>query len=422
MPQIFKLADGVEGCFIENDRFNTTLISFNFYLPLRSEDYAANALLPYVLSSCCDEYKSFRELNLELGNIYGATLTAGSTKLADYQRISLSVSVINDEYSLDGDKILNRAATLLANLIFAPSLDGEAFFATDVEREKAQMLDRISGEINNKRSYARAKTVSAMFGDAPYGIPRFGTKEDMQNVDGKMLFLAWQKMLRESFIRVNIVGKSLPDGVFSAIEKAFNGFNRNNITSFNGLNYPTFTKCGRIEERMDITQGKLVMGFTLGGVYAESETAATTVMCDIFGGGPYSRLFSFVREKLNLCYYCAASAVKNKGYMLVDSGIEAENADKAEKEIFKQLDVIKNGKFTNDEFNASIRNICDSVKSVEDSQEAQNNFYAARVFDSSVPDPETFIKLVSSVTREDVINAAKNVELHTVYTLLPQEN
>ncbi len=421
MPQIIKLADGVEGLFIESSRFNTTLVSFNFYLPLSTEHYAENALLPYVLSSCCDEYKSFRELNLELGRLYGATLSAGSAKFMDYQRISISVSVINDRYSIDGDAIVKRAAELLASLIFAPALEGEAFSSHDVERERAQMLDRISGEINDKRGYARAKTLSLMFGSDPYGLPRFGTEDAMKKVDGAALFKAWNRMLREAFIRINVVGEHLPDGIFTAASSAFSAIKRENITTFSGYNLPNLDIAQNVKEHMDIAQGKLVMGFSLGEVGEEKDTAAMSVMCDIFGGGPYSRLFTNVRERLSLCYYCACMAVKNKGIMLVDSGVEAQNAQKAESEILNQLDIMKKGQFTEQEFCSSIRSICDSIKSVEDSQDAINLWYASRVFDSSVSSPDELIKLVSDVTREDVIKAAQDVKLHTVYTLLPQE-
>ena len=51
-----KIAEGVEGIFIENNRFNTTLISLNFYMPLKSETISANTLLTYVLSTCSGKF------------------------------------------------------------------------------------------------------------------------------------------------------------------------------------------------------------------------------------------------------------------------------------------------------------------------------------------------------------------------------
>ena len=40
--KIYRLADGAEGLFIKNERFNTTSVSFNFYLPLAADTAAAS--------------------------------------------------------------------------------------------------------------------------------------------------------------------------------------------------------------------------------------------------------------------------------------------------------------------------------------------------------------------------------------------
>lgn len=419
MPEITKLAHGVEGLFVENSRFNTTLVSFNFYLPLMHETYEENALLPYVLSSCSEEYDNFRKLNVKLGNLYGATLSTSNSKMMDYQCLNIAISVINDQYTLDGEGVVNEAAKLLASLIFNPALENESFREIDVNREKLQMLDRIKGEINDKRGFARAKAVSMLFGDDPYGVSRYGEEMKMEKVTGYDLYNAWERMLRTAFIRVNVIGAKLPNGLWNAVSSAFSAIKRDNVTEFKGFNIPAF-KTEEKTDYMSVSQGKLVMGFSLGEVKAERDTAATTVMADIFGGGPYSRLFTNVREKMSLCYYCACQAVKNKGFMLVDSGVEAENSEKAKKEILNQLEIMKKGEFTDDEFSASIIGICDSVKSLEDSLSTLNAFYTSRVFDSSVSSPSELTKLIKQVTREDVVKAANNVTPLVTYMLLPE--
>ncbi len=419
MPQITKLANGVEGLFVENSRFNTTLVSFNFYLPLKRETYSSNALLPYVLSSCSFEYDNFRKLNIKLGNLYGATLSTNNSKIMDYQCLNIAVSVINDEYTLEHEGVVNEAAKLLASLIFSPALQNDSFRESDVNREKAQMLDRIRGEINDKRGFARQRAVSMLFGDDPYGVSRYGEEKDMEKITGRDLFIAWERMLRTAFVRVNVIGAKLPSGLWNAVSSAFSAIKRENVTEFTGFNTPNLKNTEQTDY-MSVSQGKLVMGFSLGEVKAERETAATTVMADIFGGGPYSRLFTNVREKLSLCYYCACQAIKNKGFMLVDSGVESENATKAKEEILNQLEIMKKGEFTDDELAASIISICDSVKSLEDSLSTLNAFYTSRVFDKSVSSPSELINIIKQVTREDVIKAAQKVTPCVTYQLLPE--
>ena len=173
--KLTPLGDGVQGLFIENPRFKTTLLSFHFYLPLRAETVAENALLPYVLTSCSAQYPDFSKLNYKLHSLYGATLSTCVAKVGDFQELRLSISVIDDAFSLDDTSTVGTAAELLSSLLFAPALDGEAFRAEDVEREKRQMRERIASEESDKRLYARSRLTGEMFAGEPYGLSKFGT-------------------------------------------------------------------------------------------------------------------------------------------------------------------------------------------------------------------------------------------------------
>ena len=64
--KIMPLSDGAEVVFIKNGRFNTTLVSFNFYMPLTREHAAEYALLPFVLTTCSKQYPDFSKLNFKL--------------------------------------------------------------------------------------------------------------------------------------------------------------------------------------------------------------------------------------------------------------------------------------------------------------------------------------------------------------------
>ena len=65
--KITQLSNGAEGIFIKNDRFNTTLVSFNFYVPMSQETAAEYALLPFVMTTCSKAYPNFSALNFKGG-------------------------------------------------------------------------------------------------------------------------------------------------------------------------------------------------------------------------------------------------------------------------------------------------------------------------------------------------------------------
>ncbi len=415
-----KISNGVDGIFIENTRFNTTVISLNFYLPLECENITPNALLPYLLTSCSDKYHDYSELNLKLNMLYGADINVSVDKMRDVQHLKMAISVINDEYTFGNEKsIIAEALQLLLSLVFEPIKENNLLSVSDTEREKRKLIEHIAGEINDKRAFAKNRLMSVMFENSAYGISKYGTLEAAKTVTAADLYSAWQNMLNNAYVRVQVIGKTLPEGLFESVAEKLKGFERNNITDYSTcIPVEKAKSVKEVTEHFDVTQGKLVMGFS-SEVCGEN-AFAFSVMTDIFGGGPYSRLFENVREKMSLCYYCSASALRSKGLMLVQSGVEADNAKKAQNEILNQLELMRRGEFSDFAFEASKKAIIGSLKSYNDSLYALDRWYSSAIMRDELLTPEAAIEKISAITREDIVNAAKGISLSAVYKLMPK--
>ena len=420
--KITQLSNGAEGVFIQNERFNTTLVSFNFYVPLASETVAEYALLPFVMTTCSKSYPDFSALNFKLAKLYGANLSSSAEKVGDYQLLKIAISTIDDRFALDDESLCDNAVELLTELIFEPKVIDGAFCEDDVEREKRKAIEHIRGDLAQKRVYAKKRLIEEMYKGEPYGLSKCGTEEQVEAITGESLYTAWKKLLSSAFLRVNVISRSMPQGLFEKIGEKLGEITRENIADCTqSTPTPAIKTPNTVIEKMDIAQGKLCMGFSSELYGDDSQTTALTVMCDIFGGGPYSRLFTNVREKYSLCYYCSSSSVKAKGLITVDSGIEKENATKAEKEILNQLDIIKQNLFTDEEFQSSIKSITDSFKSYNDSQGLLDAWYSLKIVKDKLLSPEEAAADILKVTRNDVVYAARGVKLHTVYKLLPED-
>lgn len=420
--KIYGLSEGAEGLFIKNERFNTTSVSFNFYLPLSADNAAAYALLPFILTTCGAEYPDFSVLNFKLSRLYGARLEASAEKLGDFQLLRMRISVINDKYTFDSESLLKRAIDMLLSLIFKPKTENGAFCEEDLSREKRKAIEHIKGEISEKRIYAKNRLIEEMYKGSAYGVPKCGTVEDVEKITGESLYKAWEDMLKKAFVRVQVIGASIPPRLFETVAESFENINRCEITDCKtSKSTAAVEEPNEVAERMAVKQGKLVMGFSSDMCGDDDVSLPLMVATDIFGGGPYSRLFANVREKMSLCYYCSASAVRQKGLVTVDSGVEAENAEKAQKEILAQLDAVKKGEFTDFEFEASLNSLRDSLNSYNDSQVMLDTWYALKAGNRILYSPEEIADKIAEITREDVVSAAKGIKLHTVYKLLPKE-
>ncbi len=415
-----ELCSGAKVVFVPASRFKTNDISINFTLPLRAETASNYAIVPFLISRSCAKYPKASELSNVLAGLYGASVSANVRKIGENQSLTLDLTCLDDRFSLDGESISYKCLELLFELAFRPRVENNAFFTEDVEREKALLIQALYGEENEKRIYAQTQLEKHMFKNEPYGVHRFGTAKQIEAITENDAYNAWSKMLEKAKIQITVVGSADEDKVLSLAKKELSSIKR----SYEGLPEAAFVSkasdVNTVVERQKIKQGKLVLGFRVD-IKPESElTPAMKSTADIFGGGPYSKLFANVREKMSLCYYCSARYNKAKSIMLVQCGCEEENMDKALYEILNQLEQIKLGNFDN-EFNSSKIAISDMINSVSDSPDMLKNWYSVQIVSSEIKSPELSVEENEAVTKEDVIECAKRITLDTVYKLCSEK-
>ena len=181
--------------------------------------------------------------------------------------------------------------------------------------------------------------------------------------------------------------------------------------------HPAREEVRTVVEELDVTQGKLGMGFSCGS----SDTAALLMGNTLFGGSSNSKLFLNVREKLSLCYYASSLYHRQKGLITVSSGIEFDNYQKAYDEILAQLAAVQNGDLEDWELEGARSTLLNAYASMGDSQGKLENFYLGQAVTGQSETPEDLAAQVRQVTPERIFKAMKTVKLDTVYFLRGKE-
>lgn len=419
--RIEELAGNV--CFlgVSDKMRKTNRITVAIVVPLAQSTVSEYAVLPYVLKRSCREYPDFTALNEKLSMLYGASLDARVSKLGENQILTISISSIDDRYSLGDEKIASECASLLASMLFDPALENEVFREKDVKVEKRLLHERIEAEINDKRQYAKKRAVEIMCENEAFGIDRLGSAEGADNLTAEKITAAWHNVLSNAPIVVTVLGPADPEPVIKEIKERFEKFKRAARPIKKTEVVLETDEVKNVVERMDVTQAKLVLGFRAGIAEPDKEVNAMRLMTALFGGTPHSRLFMNVREKMSLCYYCAARYDAIKGIITVDCGLEEQNAEKARQEILNQLEIIKNGEFEDSELEAAKMSYVNSVKSVRNSLTELEAWYLNQILNRTIDTPEERAEKINSVTRQDVIDAANKLKLDTVYLLAGKE-
>lgn len=408
--------DGVRVCSYRTDRFKTGILAVHMVLPLEG-NVAENALLPYLLASSCKEYPNLLALNRKLASLYGAELSPSVSKMGENLILRLSMTQIADRFALGGERISLESAELLFSALFRPNVQDGAFLEEDVERERRMMLERMEAQKNNKRSYALIEANKHMCKGEAYALSALGTEEEVRALSGEQLYTAYQSMLKKACWQLHITGDLNPEGVTELFLGNLDAIEDRTPVKGTTVVLPAAEETIRAVETQDIQQGKLVLGFRCGMTEPNENYAALRVMADLFGGGTYSRLFMNVREKQSLCYYCSARYIGTKGVLFVQSGIEMENAEKAETEILRQLQEMKDGGVTEEDLNKSLTSLRDNFMSVFDTPEELDGWFYSQVADEEFETPEELVDRLSQVTVPEVIKAANDLSLNVVYLL-----
>ncbi len=401
--------------YIPMEKLKTTSFFAYIHRPLSEEEAPLNALLESMMRRGCKRFPNAASIESSLEELYGAKLASNVNKLGEDHALIFRLDTISEKYAM-GSPIEDDAVSMFASVLFESALNEEAF-----EQEKKNLIEKIRNVINNKIEYARQRCCQEMCKGLPYAAPRLGTEEGVERITLDELKKHYRRVITESVIDIYICGECDIEKAANALRNAVSGM------EFKPASRPTTelfkgsSEVKRITETMDVTQGKLAMGFTTSTKPSDKDYPALLVANSIYGSGVHSKLFNNVREKLSLAYYAASMIHKYNGIIIVNAGIEFENFQKAYDEILLQLDEVQNGNISDWEFNSSVSFLINSIKESADSYTGMTAFSVEQLLAGTDKTADEVIEELQSVTKAQAAEAARKIKLDTVYFLTGKE-
>lgn len=419
-----ELCDGVHFSSVTDPKFKHNRITVNLVTPLDKNTVTENAVVPFLLRKGCKSCPDFTRLNRRLCELYGASLSCDVAKYGGNQVLELSIYGVDDRFTPDRMDVTRQCAKLLTEILFEPNLKDGLFVQADVDLEKQQVVDAIESLLNDKRAYALSRCRAEMCAGEAVAIEKYGDIREAKALTPEKASRAYQRLLDTASIEIMFTGCGDPSVAKEIFAAAFAGKKRRPIppvSLYYGVMPERAQKVKEVTDEMDVAQGKLVLGLRAGECRNEKDLAATRLMTAIYGGTPTSRLFTYVREKLSLCYYCSARFDRLTGLMYVDSGVEFQNRKKAQDEILRQLELLRGGEFSRDEERAALLLMQNSLNAVTDSLGGIGDWYMTQILYGSADSPAAESARLAGVTTSEIIEAAGRVTLDTVYFLTARE-
>ena len=432
----------------ENNKFKTNEIAVFVTIEQTQENATKNALIPAVLRRGSTNYRNQLEISQKLENMYGASFNCGVDKSGDYIILKFFIETINNEYSDSKENLAQEAFNLLTDIVFNPLVENEQFNNEFVKQEKDNLAKIINSKKDDKANYAYQRCVEEMFKNNPYGIYKYGSLQDLEKINEKNLYEYYLNIIQNSPIFIYINGKNansinVDENINNNFKIAFNNnsneYNENDdlqeknknteiennknkdiednknieIVDNKNAEIVALQPINIVKEKLDVTQGKLIIGLN-----APSENKyAVTMYNTILGGGANSKLFQNVREKESLAYYASSRYIRRKNAIIIRTGIELANYDKAVKVIKEQLEEMKKGNISDYELASAKTLILASLKLIPESQEDIMAFdFDQDVFNENLTF-EQYYKKIENITLKEIIDVANQVRINTIYYL-----
>lgn len=411
MPEVYLTC-------IQTRKFKCSQWYLGLAVPLTSKEASLNALLPRVLRQGTADLSDSQALSRRLEELYGGSIEPVVNKRGEVQWLGFWGSFLDEALVPSDCPILDEAARLMGDLLLRPATRNGRLRGDYVEREKQHLIEDIQRSVNDKAYYAMQRAIEKMCAGEAYRVGRLGTLSEAKRLSVARLTRHYHSLLSEATVELYYAGSAAPERVERAWREALRGLPRERTLRQGGTDWliqPGVPR--RFSETMELRQARLVLGYrTLCSVNSPHFPALMAANA-LLGGGAASRLFATVREQLSLCYAIHSTLDRHKGLLLIQAGVANDGVERAEEEILRQIEALRQGQFEAEELQSAVRSVAGQYRRLGDSQLLQADYWLSQTQVELRVSPDELADRLEAVTKEQVVEALNRLTLDSVYSL-----
>ena len=281
---------------IKTDKFKIVHVEVIFRNNVIKEDIAKRNMLFDYLAECNLKYPTKRELNLELEDLYSASIYNVTSRIGNSIVSNFCMDFINPKLALD-DNLTIKAFELLFEMIFNPLVHNDEFDNKIYNRLKNEML--MIGENPKKKAILRAMD---SLKENPASWNSLGCLEDLEKVTPENLFKYYKEVLNHDYVDIYVVGDLDMDEVNNTVSKLtkFNVIKNHKVEMY----VPNFVgKLVTFSDKNKSAQSNIVVILNLKNLTSYEKKYGANMYNLILGGGSLdTKLYQKLRVQNSLCY------------------------------------------------------------------------------------------------------------------------
>jgi len=282
------------------------------------------------------------------------------------------------------------------------------FKQKDFEREKRNILTKLKQLKDDPDYIASTSFKFHLFGDqSPYSFPVIGLKNDITRITNKELISFYNKYILPDYSFIIVVGDTSKNVLENNLNKKFSFWSPDNSNIEFHSTEKNDEKVIYIVDKKDSVQTEIRTGHHAAGRNSK-DYFAKHLLNTIFGGQFTSRINLNLREKHGYTYGASSNFnyYINNAYFAVSTSVGIENTANSLNEIFKELEMLKDG-ITEKELEFAKSSIIRKFPlNFETYGQVASNIIGKVIYDLPENYFDTYIDNITAMTIEDVNRAA----------------
>ena len=409
-----ELVKGVNLHFLQSKKFKTNKIKVRFSSPLDENTVAARVLVACMMETANQKYPTSQLFREKLASLYGVELSTSVSKRGRVHYVNLNISFVRDDFLSKKNVLTYEVLDIIETIFFSPLVVADYFDSDTFEVEKKNTIFDLESEIEEPYYYAHGQLNQLFFEDETIGMSRLGKVDLVRQETAQTSLSQFHQMLQFDNIDFFFIG----DFNEVAIVDRVNSFEfkpRDNHLSVNYQQPFTNVVREKLEQKQN-QQSILELGYHFSTQYGESLHIPLVVLNGMLGAFSHSRLFQTIREKEGLAYTISSHFDIFTGFMRVFAGIDKESRTKVMTLIMRQLNDLKRGKFTDSELRLTKEMLVNTTLLAQDRQNTLiEREYLKTILGTKVLSLEEWLESINKVSREEIIETAKTINLQSVY-------
>ncbi len=398
-------------------KFNTTLVKIVIEEDINKEALTKKNLLYMLLGRGSKKYPTLRENKIMNEELYAPNIKIFGSIDNNLYKTTIIMDILNDKFTEEGN--LEKTIKHYLNCFFDPNIKDNKFDDNELEIVKNKLYTILLNEEETPSIYSKRRALEE-FDPNLIGLRGPGYIYEINSITSTELYNIYLELINNSKIKIYVVG-DLKEDITKVFEEVISFKNSKKDLKLEIIEKPKVNEIVKeVVEEKDLEQS-IVRMIGLFKNPTDYERRYVAPLLNIILGGIDFKLFNTVREEHSLCYTIHSSYTYVQNLFEIAASISSENYKKTKELIYQEIENIKNGKITDIELESAKNKIVNSENKLS---EKLTNILAdyLLVQDLGYKEKKERMKLNSKVTKEEIANLMKKLQIDTIYLLKGEKN